>query len=123
MSSSSDSDRKIYELWSEIQDLIGTASKWPRKIRRFFWTENLKHFDRILMCAFCYVNGLTPELLIDWIELKHLLDDHGLKHVKQLFKYFEEGRYGRSLYGWNITNNRYEYLDGSVRQYTHASLR
>ncbi len=39
---------------------MGPASKWPRKIRKMFWTRGLKHKDRPIIIAFCYVNALNP---------------------------------------------------------------
>jgi hypothetical protein len=117
-------NKEIYEKWVNIQDLIGDAVQWPRRIRRLFWTQNLKHFDRILVTAFCYVNGLTPEVFFEWACLLSLgRDTEAQRHFTALFRLFEQGRYSRSLYAWNTTNRRYEYLDGTVKQYVHASLR
>ena len=45
-----------------MQDIIGDAGKWPKLIRRLFWTENLKHFQRCIVAAFVYVNGLDPDI-------------------------------------------------------------
>lgn len=51
--------RQIYEKWMEIQEIVGVASKWPFRIRKLFWAQNVKHFDRLLVAAFVYVNGLN----------------------------------------------------------------
>ena len=32
----SNRNREIYQLWMTIQDIIGPANLWPRKIRRYF---------------------------------------------------------------------------------------
>ena len=47
-----------------IQYVIGLANRWPYMIRRLFWTRNIYHLQRIIVCAFGYVNGLYPDLLI-----------------------------------------------------------
>ena len=117
------SNAAIYSQWMIIQDIIGNASSWPYSIRRIFWRKPLKHFDRILLCTFAYVNGLNPDILFEWIDLLTLTNRAGVNHMRALFRLFENGNYSRSLYAWNITNHRYEYLDGSVRLYQHASLR
>ena len=54
-------NRTIYEYWRDIQDVIGEASKWPYIIRRYFWTK-LNHKMRPIVVAFCFVNGLNPEV-------------------------------------------------------------
>ena len=54
--------RKEAQLWSEIQDLIGKASKWPQSIRELFWKKNLNYFNRFKFVTFCFVNGLYPQL-------------------------------------------------------------
>lgn len=117
-------NRQIYEKWRDIQDLVGDAKEWPKKIRKLFWTPSLQHFDRILIVAFCYVNGLASCVFLEWANLLSLgRDAAAQRHFTALFRLFEGGRYSRSLYAWNTTNRRYEYLDGTVKPYVHASLR
>ena len=53
-------NRKIYELWTDIQDVVGPAKEWPLMIRRLFWTRNISHTMRPILCAFTFVNGLNP---------------------------------------------------------------
>ena len=110
--------------WIDIQDKIGRATVWPVNIRRLFWTQNNTHFKRILVSAFVYVNGLNPEIFMEWVELIGLARDRAaLNHFRALFNLFERGSYSTSLYAFNITNNRYEYLDGSVRRYVNRAQR
>ena len=37
-------------------------------------------------------------------------------HLRAVFHLFDEGRQYR-LYAWNVSQRRYEYLDGRVRRY------
>ena len=113
------SGREIFLLWSDIQDLIGKASLWPQRIRYLFWKKQMSHWERILICAFTYVNGLNPEILLQWVTLNNLCvaDDSHYSHLKRVLQYMTEGRYARSLYAWNVTTNRPEYLNGEVRLY------
>ena len=71
------------------------------------------------MCTFVYVNGLNPETFLDWAKLIRMCDvsDSRYCHMNRLFNYFSEGRYGTSLYAWNVTNERYEFLNGQRRLY------
>ena len=54
-------NREIYKFWTDIQDVIGNASKWPKGIRKLFWTRNLSHFQMCLVAAFVYVNIIFLE--------------------------------------------------------------
>ena len=93
------------------------------KIRSLFWTQGLTHFQRILLATFVLVNGLNPEQFLDWVRLMNLCkDDHGYKHLEYLFTALPEKNY-QGLYAYNITTNRYEYVNGHPRYYVHASLR
>ena len=117
-------NRHIYNLWCTIQDIIGPATEWPHAIRRLFWTQNLQHFSRILLCAFVYVNGLNPDILYEWVELMHLARDRAaFNHIRALFRLFEHGHYSHNLYGWNVSQRQYQYLDGRIRIYKHRSRR
>ncbi|MEW8548563.1 MAG: hypothetical protein AB2693_34105 [Candidatus Thiodiazotropha sp.] len=115
-------NREIHSLWISMQDIIGNASKWPKLIRRLFWTRNLRHFQRCIVAAFVYVNGLNPDIFMEWAE-KQLLcrDQAAFNHFRNLFKAFAEKKY--KLYAYNVTNNRYEYIDGTVRVYQPAEKR
>lgn len=117
-------NRKIYLTWTDIVDVIGDAKKWPHLLRRLFWTKNLNHFQRILVCTFCYVNGLNPVMFEEWAELMGLCRDRAaVQHIKSLFNIFESGEKRYNLYTYNITQGRYEYLDGTPRRYEHRSQR
>ena len=54
-------DFPVYDfiLWN-ICDIIGDSDKWSAKIRKLFWTKNVTHFNRFILCAFVYINGLNP---------------------------------------------------------------
>lgn len=53
------------QMWESIQDIIGPANKWPKWIRELFFTKNLNHAQRPLICAFVVFNGLNPEVICD----------------------------------------------------------
>ena len=57
-------NREIYKLWTDIQDVIGNASKWPKGIRTLFWTRN-ETFSEVFSSSFLYVNGLNPIILLE----------------------------------------------------------
>ena len=117
-------NRLVYETWISIQDIIGDARRWPYNIRRLFWTPFLTHFNRLLISDFVYVNGLNPSVFLEWIDLIGLArDTSAWNHFTSIQRLFEQGRYSRALYAYNVTNNRYEYLNGTPIIYIHASKR
>ena len=59
-------ENKIYLQWLLIQDLIGPVNLWPKCTRRLFWIKHIKHWDRIMLTSFAYVNGLDIECLCQW---------------------------------------------------------
>lgn len=77
----------IYMNWRDIQDIIGPAAQWPYEVRRLFWTSGLAHFQRILICTFCFVNGLNPLVFYEWAELMNLARDAAAwRHFHCLFR-------------------------------------
>ena len=116
-------NRMIFEKWTEIQEIIGPANKWPFLINKLFWLPNIKHFDRLLVASFVYVNRLNPTIFMEWARLVSLCrDETGCKHFEDLlFRLFDERKY--KLYAFHVTNNRYEWLDGTLRHYTPAPMR
>lgn len=104
---------KKYLLWQDIQDLIGPARKWPRNIRRLFWTKNVKHFDRVLLAAFVYVNGLNPIVFLEWVDMSSMCRDKAARnHLAAILHMFEKGYYYK-LYAYNVCMRSREWLDGT----------
>jgi len=57
------------------------------KKRRNFWTKGLNHFNRLVTCAFVYINGLNPELFLQWAHLMSLgTDRSAYNHIRALFR-------------------------------------
>ena len=61
----------IYFLWRDIQDIIGPASQLAHLIRRLFWTKNLNHFNRSIVAALVFVDGVFME----WADLMGVITD------------------------------------------------
>lgn len=115
---------RIVQLWIDIQDIIGLQNEWPYRIVDLFWTRNVQFFERQILTAFVYVNGLNPELFMEWVDLFGLARDHEARnHFLWLFSAFDENPHRWTLYGWNITMRQYQYIDGRPRQYIHHSER
>ena len=115
--------KKVQKLWKDIQEQIGEAKKWSIFIRRLFWTPNINHWERCLIAAFVYVNGLNPDMFEEWAKLQGLgRDDADYRHLHVLFRLFRDRHY--KLYAWHLGNSRYEYIDGTIRRYyVHKTLR
>ena len=115
---------RLLSKWLEVADVLGDATKWPHNIRKLFWSSNLRHFDRILVCTLVHVNGLNPLLFEEWWRLIGFARDRSAeRHLQSLLELFDEGRYADSLYAYNIAQNQYHYLSRRVRQYQPRHLR
>ena len=109
---------KECELWMTIQDIIGAAKLWPYRIRRLFWTQHIKHWDRILICVFVFVNGLNPEIFFEWATLKNLCRDRSAEnHIRYLLRTFENNPQKYTWYAWNVSRGHYETLGGQIVKY------
>lgn len=78
--------------------------------------RHFNHFQRVTTAAFMWINGLNPDVFYDWCDLRNHMrrGSPEQRHFVQLFGYFDEGR-RYTLWSWNVSHARYEYLDGSVR--------
>ena len=109
----------LYPLWRDIQELIGPATQWPRKIREMFWTRNIKNWARVRVTAFAYINGLPVGMLLHWGVMAQMWrgdGDRKFRHVQRLYKAMEDGKQYR-LWAWNVSQGRCEWLDGTPRIY------
>ena len=85
---------------------MGDASLWPINIRRIFWTKYSNNMQRVLLCIFCYVNGLSPDVILEWNNCFQIFrDNSAIQHFLFVNSALEGGRY-RYLYAYNIHNDR-----------------
>lgn len=108
----------LYLMWMEMQDVIGKSSLWPYRVRAAFWSRNPTHFERFLMVIFCWVNGLSPDILLQWLLYRRVCveGDSRFQHIKAVFEFLSNGR-GNHYYAYNVSMNRYEYMNGRIRHY------
>ena len=96
-----------------LQDIIGDAKYWPQNVMKLFWTKNMKHFDRVILSAFVFVNGLNPDVFMDWLDVIEV--SNAIKnHFSYLLQKFEADPNCYKLYAWNISMQRYEWLNGQI---------
>lgn len=105
------SNAEVYSTWTLIQDIIGDCHRWPRKIRRVFWKKEAKHWERIMIATFAFVNGLAPSLLEHWLGIVNFPTQRKV-HIMYLVHKYEENPRCYRLYAWNVTMQRNEWLDG-----------
>lgn len=106
-----------YKLYCEIQDIVGNASLWPRNIRLWFW-KGATYTQRPILVAFFYINGLNPELFMDWCAMSKMAKDESARaHYKHLFKSMEGGKHLQYLYGYNVTLGYYQTVSGKRHFY------
>lgn len=77
-------------------------------IMQLFWNKHLKHWGRLLITDFVYVNGLNPEIFLEWIHSIDLgRDTAAYRHFNNLLKQqFPNKAY--KLYAWKDTTTRYQ---------------
>lgn len=55
--------------WIVVQDIIGTANKWPTFIREAFWSgTNFNDHQRMIVVNFAVLNGLHLDYLMNCLE-------------------------------------------------------
>ena len=72
-------------LFDDICDIIGPSDEWPLSILKMFWRPNTRHWERFILCTFVAVNGLNPEVFLEWIDVMSLARD---EKALQEFRYF-----------------------------------
>lgn len=104
------------ELLNVIQDNVGAFGIWPQKIKRLFNSAHLKHQDRFELTLFFFSNGLSHELLYAWLIKNNMLRDKAaVDHVGYLWQYFQRDENKNKFYTFDMTNMRWEYLDGKEK--------
>ena len=107
---------KICQIWMDMQDLIGIARNLSYNIRRLMWIREWNQWDRVIIAAFAWVNGLCEQFVYEWAFLRRILtpgSEHH-QHMLTFFRRFDDGGY-RYSWAWNVTTGRYEYMDGRPR--------
>ena len=108
--------REIYLLWTDITDIfLGPARNWPIYYRSFFfWTKNIKYFQRYRLAIFIFTNSLPIDLFSKWWKLMGLLrDQSALTHMRSLLLIcFTSGDYGSIGYSYSIVSGKWQYLNG-----------
>ena len=78
-----------YILFDDICGLIGPSEHWPKKILELFWSRNVGHWDRFMLCTFIVVNGLNPEIFLEWIDVIGMATDkHSVREFKSVLDTF-----------------------------------
>lgn len=100
------------QLFDDIQDIVGDAKLWPKNIREWLWL-GASYAARPLLVAFFYVNGLNPEVFLDWCVLTSAWTVKDSRHAMYLFKTLEAGHHLQYLYAYNVTLGHYQYVNGT----------
>ena len=109
----------IVTLWYDILDIIGPVRNWPPSIRNLFFKNNLTHTEILKLGTFAFVNGLNPDMLVDWCDKMNLHSNKKSRHdMIRLLLVFETDpdRY-KHMYQYNVLWHRYEFLDGTIKYY------
>ena len=72
-----------YILFDNICDIIGPSDEWPKRILELFWSREIKHWDHFVLSAFVVINGLNPDMFLEWIDIIGLAkDENSLREFK-----------------------------------------
>ena len=99
-------------LFDDICDIIGPSEQWPKKILDLFWPRNVKHLNRFILCAFVAVNGLNPEVFLEWADVMLLArDQSALNEFRSLLETFTTNpeKWDRA-YAFHVLNHRYKFI-------------
>ena len=112
--------RPLHVLWHLIIDLIGPRNKWPHWMPKLWWKNGTwDEEDRFKVTVFIYVNGLPPDILYEWCDVRKLLvDDKARHHIARLLDLFDNDPYYHNKYwSYNIAMGVRQYCNGQTRHY------
>lgn len=116
MPSPNDMTLEQFILFFEIQDIIGNFSYWPTHIQNWFLygvPAGRGQRLRPILAGFVWINGLNPEVFLDWCKLfPDLFSADALAHFAYLFQSFDSG-YLQYIYSYNITLGHYQTINGT----------
>jgi hypothetical protein len=106
------------KLWADMQDVIGPLAQWPDSIKADFWKANVKHWSRIMLAAFVFVNGLNPVIFLEWVDKSYMCRDVAARrHLQYLCDSFGKGKYLYTVYAYNVLSKQWQFLDGRIKQF------
>ena len=84
---------------------------------KFSSTSKLPNIQGILIAVFEYIRGLHPHTLLEWFTYMRLCRELAAgPHIGNLYCIFRaEGKQYEKFYGFNVSNFRYEYINGTVQ--------
>ena len=109
--------KEIFHMWEHILDIIGPVKNWPPEIRNLFFKTNLSHIEVVKICTFANVNGLDPDLLVEWCDNMKLHKNYKAQHdmIRLLASFETDPDKYKYMYQYNVLWHRYEYLDGTIK--------
>lgn len=91
------------ESWSVLTDVLGPVEFWPQYVVDTFWKKRWSYRNRLVIATFCYGNGCSLELAIDFYrefrkpgtQLNKLT-----RHLRQLEDWFDNSPIIRARYNY-----------------------
>ena len=104
-------------LFDDICDIVGPSEEWPSVIRELFWSPNVTHNNHLKLCAFVAVNGLNPEVFIEWVDLMGLARDDASRRefCSWLIELTTKQEKWKKIYAYHVLNHQYEFVTGEVK--------
>lgn len=103
----------IADLWAHIKDILTPVDMWPKGMRLLFWKEP-RYQDRLTLMCFAWVNGLDPELLIEWFRITgKLYKKDREQHFRSILKVLKTEPLKYKWWAYCLHSRRREFMDGS----------
>ena len=104
-------------MFDDICDIVGPSEEWPSVIRELFWQPNVTHANWMRLCAFVVVNGLNPEVFMEWVDLMGLARDDASRRefCNWLIQLTTNTEKWHKVYAFNVLNHQYEFVTGEVK--------
>lgn len=82
--------------WHVIQEVIGDKVLWPSYVLDGFWKCPLNYHWRLVICAFSYGNGLSVDLLLNFLKKYRAREINGFRErkIRDLYRYWDHETLG-----------------------------
>ena len=107
-----------FNLFLEIQDIIGPAHLWPHRVLQYFLHGvprglGIARQARLEVATFFWSNGLNPQVFLEWCQLdQESYPRDSVQHYMWLFQSLDNG-YLAYRYSWNVSQGHYQYMNGT----------
>ena len=107
----------------QIADFIGPIKAWPGQILACYMKSEYNYEDRFSLCLFNWTNGFNNHRFLEYaIANGKVHGDSAIRHIQGIIAILEQREKNLDKwYSFSIEENRWTYLNGRTKYYTHSS--